>query len=136
MAEPDGSAATPAEEELAARLMRALAAQRAPAALERMRFVNARCKIGIGAATLLVEVREGVPSATNEVPLLAECDFVVLGSARAWHALWQPVPAPGWHDVFALTKRGELRIEGNLQPFMANLEFFKALFAAPRALTA
>jgi hypothetical protein len=42
------------------------------------------------------------------------------------------VPAPGYHDIFAMTKGGRARVEGNLQPLMANLRFIKDLLAAPR----
>ena len=34
----------------------------------------------------------------------------------------------------ALSKVGLARIEGNLQPFMANLQYVKDVVAAPRAL--
>ena len=46
----------------------------------------------------------------------------------------EPVPAPGVHDLMALSKQGLVRIEGNLQPFMANLQFVKDVIAAPRLL--
>ena len=36
----------------------------------------------------------------------------------------------GWHDIFALSKRGAMAIEGNLQPLMANLQYVKDLAAA------
>ena len=32
------------------------------------------------------------------------------------------MPRPGWHDLLALTKRGEALLEGDLHPFMANLQ--------------
>lgn len=49
---------------------------------------------------------------------------------QVFHA--EPVPKPGWHDLFALCKRGAMRIEGGLHPFMANLQYFKDLVALPR----
>ena len=53
--------------------------------------------------------------------------------ADAWLEFLAPVPKPGWHDIMALSKRGVARIEGNLQPFMANLQYIKDVLAAPRA---
>ena len=47
-------------------------------------------------------------------------------------SFWQPVPDAGWHDIFALMKRKEARVEGDLRPFMANLQYIKDLLAAPR----
>jgi hypothetical protein len=62
--------------------------------------------------------------------------FALRGTAGAWRGFWAPVPAPGDHDLLALAKRGRLRLEGDLQPFMANLLYFKDLLAAPRHLAA
>jgi hypothetical protein len=45
---------------------------------------------------------------------------------------WQPMPRPGWHDLLALTKRGEAVLEGDLHPFMSNLQYFKDVLALPR----
>ncbi len=42
-----------------------------------------------------------------------------------------PTP-PHCHDIFALAKAGEFRIEGELQPLMVNLLYFKDVLAAPR----
>jgi hypothetical protein len=67
----------------------------------------------------------------TQAPLLA-FDFAVKGSAQAWQAFWLYMPAAGWHDIFALHKRKAFSIEGNLQPFMAHLQFIKDLLASPR----
>jgi hypothetical protein len=42
------------------------------------------------------------------------------------------VPPPGWHDLFALSKKGVMVLEGDLQPLMANLQYVKDLLALPR----
>jgi hypothetical protein len=44
------------------------------------------------------------------------------------------VPRAGYHDLFALTRFGHARIEGDLQPLMANLRYVKDVLAAPRRL--
>ena len=41
-------------------------------------------------------------------------------------------PPPGWHDLMALMRQGALRVEGDLQPFMAHLFWFKGAFALLR----
>ena len=52
--------------------------------------------------------------------------------AEAWTAFWQPMPKAGWHDLLALTKRGEATLEGDIKPFMTHLQYFKDLLALPR----
>jgi hypothetical protein len=42
------------------------------------------------------------------------------------------VPEAGWHDIFALMKRKQARVEGDLRPFMANLQYIKDRPPAPR----
>ena len=38
-----------------------------------------------------------------------------------WLAFWQPIPAPGHHNLRALIMRRVSKIEGDIHPFMANL---------------
>lgn len=127
----------PVERELADRFRQALASD-TPALRELARrgaWTSTSCLVGIGDVPTLVRIRQGVPTTQADIPLLCPWDFSVRGSAQAWAALWRPYPEPGWHDLFALTKRGEFRIEGNLQPFMANLQYFKDLLSMPREAT-
>jgi len=58
--------------------------------------------------------------------------FSYRATAAAWAEHWQPAPKPGWHDLLALTKRGEAVLEGDLHPFIANLQYFKDVLALPR----
>jgi len=44
--------------------------------------------------------------------------------------------APGLHDLIAMLKTRQLRLEGDQHPFMANLRYFKELLALPRAAVA
>jgi hypothetical protein len=59
--------------------------------------------------------------------------FGYTASSRAWTEYWRPEPRPGWHDLLALTKRGEALLEGDLYPFMTHLQYFKDLLALPRS---
>ena len=58
--------------------------------------------------------------------------FSYRASPTAWAEFWRPIPRPGWHDLFALTKTGEARLEGDLLPFMSHLQFFKDVLVLPR----
>ena len=58
--------------------------------------------------------------------------FAYRATPEAWTEFWRPVPRPGWHDLLSLTKLGVATLEGDLHPFLANLQFFKDLLALPR----
>ena len=58
--------------------------------------------------------------------------FAFRASDEAWARHWKAVPDPGWHDLFALTKRGVASMDGDLRPFLQNLQYFKDLLALPR----
>lgn len=58
---------------------------------------------------------------------------VALRMARTdWERFWQPRPAPGWHDIFALTRSGRLQLEGNHLPLMQHLQVIKDILSLPR----
>lgn len=127
------TAGEPESAQLVARLERSLANESAVAALRsRARGIRVTLCVGIGAIERRIDVSQDGIRPLPPAPPLQPWDFCVRATPRAWQELWQAVPKAGWHDVFALTKRGEMRIEGNLQPFMANLQFFKDLLALPR----
>jgi hypothetical protein len=89
--------------------------------------------IEIGDIAYYVTIQRGRIEACVRNPLpLRPWEFAVRGTLEGWHGFWQPIPPPQFHDIFALIKRGEFRIEGNLQRLMANLFYFKDVLAAPR----
>lgn len=103
----------------------------------RGRHLTTECLIGIGQVPFYAEIAAGrLVSLAQGTQLMRSWRFAVRGPAAAWLAFWQPVPAPGAHDLLAFAKRGELALEGDLAPLMANLQYFKDLLAAPRRLFA
>jgi hypothetical protein len=90
------------------------------ALVRRGRYLSATFLVETGDTAWLVTVHEG------------RVTRVERASAEAWRRFWEPVPAPGFHDLFALTKGGHARVEGDLQPLMANLRYVKDLLALPR----
>ena len=55
----------------------------------------------------------------------AELQLRLRAPARQWEVFWEKVPTARPQRQFALFKRGELTIEGDLHPFMANLLYIK-----------
>ena len=99
----------------------------------RGRNLSADCLVQIGTVPFLLRIEQGnIRECRKGLPLMCSWVFAVRGSAQAWDALWRDPPPPGWHDIFALTKRGEMSLEGNLQPLMANLQYFKDIVTLPR----
>jgi hypothetical protein len=96
-------------------------------------FFDARFQVGIGVVPFDVVVSAGRVTSLARGPfVMRSWRFAVRGTPEAWWRLWQPVPDPGWHDLFALTKRGHMVLEGDLQPLMANLQYVKDLIVLPR----
>jgi hypothetical protein len=45
---------------------------------------------------------------------------------------WEPLPRPGYHDIFGLVKHGHGRIDGDILVLVKNLRFFKEFLALGR----
>lgn len=103
------------------------------ALVRRGRFVELDCLIDAGGTPFYLSIREGrITSMLRGPALMRPWRFCIGVSAEGLRRFWAPMPEPGWHDLFALTKRGEAVLEGDLVPLMANLRYFKELLATPR----
>jgi pimeloyl-ACP methyl ester carboxylesterase len=105
------------------------------ALVRRGRFLSTPFLVEVGDTPWLVTVVEGRVERVERGPfLLRSWTFAIRASSDAWQRFWEPVPAPGYHDIFAMARFGRARIEGELHPLMANLEYVKRVLAAPRRL--
>ncbi|HXH84203.1 MAG TPA: hypothetical protein VNN07_14955 [Candidatus Tectomicrobia bacterium] len=103
------------------------------ALVRRGRFLSTTFLVGIGDTDWLVAVHEGRIVRVERGPFLMRAwSFAVRASADAWARFWAPVPAPGFHDLFAMTKGGHARVEGDLVTLMAHLRYVKDVLAMPR----
>ena len=103
------------------------------ALVRRGRYCTTTFLVEVGDTAWLISVHEGRVEKVERGPFLMRAwSFAVRAPAEAWQKFWEAVPAPGYHDIFAMTKGGHARVEGDLQPLMANLRFIKDLLAAPR----
>ena len=103
------------------------------ALLRRGRYLSTSFIVGIGKDDWLVTVENGeIADVKTPPPLMASSAFAIRASKSVWDALWKPFPAPGYHDIFAMTKSGEMTIDSDLYPMMANLQYLKDILAAPR----
>ena len=91
--------------------------------------------IGVGDADYHASIAGGRIARLDRGPLLMRSwRLAFRGPDEAWRQFWQPFPPPHFHDIFALAKCGQLRIEGDFHPLMANLLYFKGMLAAPRRI--
>ena len=103
------------------------------ALVRRGRFLSVDFLLGVGDTDYLVAIRDGrVERVTRGPFVMRPGRFAIRASAEAWAAFWAREPAPGFHDLFAMTKSGAARIDGDLQPMMANLRYVKELIEMPR----
>ena len=105
------------------------------ALLRRGRYLDLDVLIEIGDVPYYVSIENGRIARLDRGPLLMRSWALAFrGPEDAWRQFWQPFPPPHFHDIFALAKAGQFRIEGDVHPLMANLLYFKDLLAAPRRL--
>ena len=106
------------------------------ALVRRGQFLSTVFLVGVGDLDIYVTVRNGLidEAAAGPAPMRSWC-FAIRASAEAWRRFWEPVPRPGFHDLLAMTRFGVARIEGDLQPLMANLRYVKEVLEAPRGRT-
>jgi uncharacterized protein (DUF2235 family) len=103
------------------------------ALVERGRRLDVECLLGPIGHPFHVSIKAGkIVDMTPAPVLMRSWRFGYRASAAGWTAFWQPMPKAGWHDLLSLTKRGEAILDGELQPFMTHLQYFKDLLALPR----
>jgi hypothetical protein len=106
------------------------------ALVRRGRFVNTTFLIAIGEADTLFRVQDGRIVSVVPGPFITpDYSFALRATRDVWEKFWQPLPPPGFTDVFALVKQKLMRVEGDLHPFMSNLLYFKDVIASPRQKT-
>jgi len=103
--------------------------------VRRGRYLDLDVLIEIGDVPYYASIASGRIARLDRGPLLMRAWALAFrGPDDAWRQFWQPFPPPHFHDIFALAKVGQFRIEGDVHPLMANLLYFKDLLAAPRRL--
>ena len=96
----------------------------------RGRVLNATCQLSVGGEHFLLRIADGRVIETRGGPFATpSADFAIIADAAIWHRLLAPEPPPGDHDILAFVKRGELRLVGDLHPFMSHLLYWKVLLA-------
>ena len=99
----------------------------------RGRWLSVDCRVDIGAEPFFLSISDGALATLDRGPkLMRSTAFTFRATDDAWTRYWAEIPEPGWHDLFALTKRGAASLEGDLRPLLQNLQYFKDLLALTR----
>jgi hypothetical protein len=104
-----------------------------PAIVRWGRGMNETFMVEVGDAQFLLTVHEGKIEKVEKGPFVQRTwRFAIRASRESWEKFWQKIPAPGWHDLFGLLRRGDVAFEGDQRVLMAYLQYVKLILAAPR----
>jgi hypothetical protein len=85
--------------------------------------------VGDGDADWLVRIERGAVTHVTRGPhVMPKTDLRLRASSDAWSRFLEPVPPPGYHDLFALRRYKRIQIEGDIRLMSAYLFYFKRLF--------
>lgn len=97
------------------------------------RFLEADVLLAIGPDEWLLRLHDGVVESVRTGPfLMPSWALAIRIEPPAWRDFLSPEPPPGRHDLMALLRGRELRLEGDLHPFMSHLLWFKAALVTLR----
>ncbi|MGR3322216.1 MAG: hypothetical protein ACU0DK_09820 [Pseudooceanicola sp.] len=97
------------------------------------RGLDMRLMLRSGDTDTLVIIRNGAVTETDTGPhVMVPWDTRIAADPDTWARFLEPVPRPGYHDIFALLRAGTIAFEGNLLPMMQNLLYIKRLLASLR----
>ena len=100
--------------------------------LHRGRYLTTTFMLEIGNEPFIVHVHEGRITHVASAGVMPSWTFALRASQETWEKFWEAVPEPGYNDILALVRSGRMRLEGNLQPLMANLLYIKGVLASIR----
>jgi len=101
--------------------------------LKRGKWVNLTFTFGIENTDYLFEIINGkVNSIKKRVLLTKSGVFRIHGQSVSWEKHWLKKPPRDYHDIFAMLAKKIIILEGDLTPFIQNLQYFKDLIASNR----
>ncbi len=96
------------------------------------RRMNETFMVEVGDEQYLLKVSDGKIAVEKGPFVMRPWKFAIRARRECWEKFWHKTPAPGWHDLFALLRRGDVKFEGDQRVLMAYLLYVKLVLAAPR----
>ena len=89
--------------------------------------------VEVAPESFLISVHDGEIRSVEKGPFVQRSwRFAIRAKRECWERYWKKTPDPGWHDLFALLRRGDVTFEGDQRVLMAYLLYVKLVLAAPR----
>jgi hypothetical protein len=106
---------------------------RDPAIVRWGRHMSETFMVEVGDTQYLLTVKEGRIERVERGPfVMCSWRFAIRAGSESWERFWREPPEPGWHDLFALLRRGDVRFEGDQRVLMAHLLYLKLALATLR----
>jgi hypothetical protein len=103
------------------------------ALVRRGRRLSTEFLIEIGERAFHVTVDQGRIAGVEEGPFIMRAwSFAIRAPEAVWEEFWQPHPAPGFQDIFAMNRFGHCRVEGDINILLSHLRYVKDVLATPR----
>jgi hypothetical protein len=84
-------------------------------------------------AQYLVTIRAGRIESVERGPfVMRPWAFAIRAKRECWEQFLRKTPEPGWHDLFALLRRGDVKFEGDQRVLWAYLLYIKLALQALR----
>ena len=97
------------------------------------RFINFSILVGVGETDFIIRIDGGRVTGVRHRQLNIDSGrFAIRAPAEIWEEFWRPMPKREHHDLFSMMAAGLAQIDGDLLPFMQNLQYFKDLLGALR----
>ena len=97
------------------------------------RGMNYTFMVEVGQTQYWVSVEDGYVRKVEKGPFVQRpWRFAIRASKECWDKFWKKPPEPGWHDLFALLRRGDVKFEGDQRVLMAYLLYVKLILEACR----
>ncbi|MFN2644063.1 MAG: hypothetical protein ABR570_03655 [Burkholderiales bacterium] len=105
-----------------------------PAVVRWGREMNETFMLGIGETQYVITVRAGRIESVERGPfVMRSWRFAIRASEACWSQFFRSPPAPGWHDLFALLRRGDVTFEGDQRLLWAYLLYLKLALEKARS---